>query len=273
MSVGVLKQPPCQDCGRELPEYPFKGQLNPAGGRQNNHADVDDLEDGDEKQGTNRTGTGDIRLMKPDLPCPATDMEGKGHSDEEVDGGEEHGVTGRKPPREQDQRENGDAVGGQGDGHVAEPAVAEIDMAVLVVDVEPVYLPEEEASEDQVCEFVGEGHHPAGVVPHARNQIEDEERGESYGKISVEFDPSNRYGLELDSPYENAYGQQEGRSQKNGIQNAEHVSGVFQGFLTFGVHDTKIPIVLISSKNLFTFGKKQNLSLHDRQRTHPGYPG
>lgn len=64
-------------------------------------------------------------------------------------------------------------------------------MAVLVVHVEPVDLPEEKAREDQVGKLVGEGHHPAGIVPHARYQIEDEECRESYNQVPMEMDPEH----------------------------------------------------------------------------------
>lgn len=93
-----------------MPEDPLQRQLHPAGGRQYDQTEIDDLKQGDEKKGAYRPRSRDVRLVEPDLAHPAANMEGVCHADEDVDGSEKDGVTGREPPWQQDQGENGDAV-------------------------------------------------------------------------------------------------------------------------------------------------------------------
>lgn len=63
-----------------------------------------------------------------------------------------------KPPREQRQGKDGDAVGRHSDGMIAKPTTAIGDITVGVINLEAVYLPEEQDCEQKVRELMGELH-------------------------------------------------------------------------------------------------------------------
>ena len=86
--------------------------------------------------------------MEPDLTGPAADVEGVGQANQDVDDIKVNIMVRREPPRQQGERKQRDAIGRQGDGHIAEPSVAEGHVTVLVVDIETMDLAEEEDEAD-----------------------------------------------------------------------------------------------------------------------------
>ena len=128
--------------------------------------------------------------MKPRLLDPAAYVKSVKEADKEVDGSQIVGITGCKPPWEEGQRKQRHTVGGQGDGDVPIPASAVGDVAVLGVHFETVDLAEEQQGEDQVCELVGERHHPAGIVADAWNEKQNEECREAVDEVQVQPKPS-----------------------------------------------------------------------------------
>ena len=74
---------------------------------------------------------------------------------------------------------------------IAEPSAAEGDVAVFIVDIEPMDLPTEQEGEDQVGELVGEGHHPADILADAgddETHKEDDDADEADSEIFVKPD-------------------------------------------------------------------------------------
>ena len=193
--------------------------------------------------------------MEPDLACPAADVEGEGEPDKDIDCGEENNVTCREPPRKKGQCKERNAVGRQGNGRVAEPSAAEGNMAVLVVHVEPVYLPEEKDGEDQMGEFVRERHHPTGVVPRAGKQVQEEEGDKADAQVTVELHPGGRDGFQSYGSRKDSNGKKHECGQQDAVDDMEHLSEGLQDSFSFRIHMTKISIPLISAKKLFTFGR------------------
>ena len=74
-----------EDRCREIHEDTPESKHHSAGRRQDNEAEVDDLEKDDAEDGLHFSGADDIRLRQADLPDPGADMERIGGADEDVD--------------------------------------------------------------------------------------------------------------------------------------------------------------------------------------------
>lgn len=124
--------------------------------------------------------------MKPDLADPAADVEGVGQANQDVDDIKVSIVVRGEPPRQQGERKQRDAIGRQGNGHIAEPSVAEGHVAVLVVNVETMDLAEEEDGEYQVRELVREHHQPSHILSQPGNEKHEEKGDKAHGQITME---------------------------------------------------------------------------------------
>ena len=111
--VLILSQQRYNPFLREIPEDALDGQDDPAGGGENDHAEVQEMEGGDAKKGFHDAGAGNVRLVQAGLADPATNVEGVGEADQYVDGGQEtrSGASGCEAPRKEGEREDGNAVG------------------------------------------------------------------------------------------------------------------------------------------------------------------
>ena len=201
----------------EIDEHPLDGQHHPAGGSEGHQAEVDDLEQADAEEGFDKARADEVGLGQADLLRPAADVEGVGEADQSVDDHQVDVGMGpcREAPREQRQGENGDAIGGKGDGVVAEPAAAVGDVTVCVIDLETVDFPAEEDGEQQVRELVRELHQPPDIGPDARDQEQGEEGDESQQQVPVEHQSTVGDGLPLDGLDQDADGddQQDGQDK------------------------------------------------------------
>ena len=207
---------------RKIHEHALDCEDDAAGGGQEDEGDVDELEQGDAEDGLDEAGADEVGLRQPDLLRPAAHVESVGEAQQEVDNQQEiDGELGlrvdRVAPREQGEGEDGDAVGRQGDGVVAEPAAAVGDVAVGVIDLEAVDLPEEEQGEEQVRELVRELHQPMDIRAHARDQEQDEEHQEPPEQALMEPDPAHGPELRLQRLYQHPHG--------DGNQHRQHDTG------------------------------------------------
>lgn len=179
---------------RENRKHPFKGQLDPASGRQDDQTERDDLEKGDDEKGFYRSGACDVRLFQMNLRNPAGEVECVRQADESIDDGKVQRLrgVGGKAPRQQHQHENRNTIGRQRNGVIAKPSVAERDVAVLVVHFETVDFPKEKEGEQKMGELVREFHQPLQVAAHSGDQEQRQEREKSDGQPSVQRKPAGR---------------------------------------------------------------------------------
>ncbi len=172
----------------EIHEHSLNGQYHSAGRGKRNQAEVDNLEQGDAKNRLDNTRADDVRLGQSDLLNPAADVESVSEANQSVNS---HKVNvgmsaSSKPPREQCQGKDGDAVGRQGDGMIAKPTTAIGNIAVSVVNLEAVYLSEEQDCEQKVRELMCELHQPAHIGTDARDEEQGKEGNKSNQQVPMQ---------------------------------------------------------------------------------------
>lgn len=148
------------DATGEIHEDPLNGQHHSAGRGKRYQAEVDNLEQSDAQNRLDNTRAYNVRLGQADLFNPAADVEGVSEANQCVNSHKvDIGMSAcSKPPRKQRQSEDGNAVGRQGDGMIAKPTTAIGDITVGVVNLETVYLSEEQDCEQKVRELMREFH-------------------------------------------------------------------------------------------------------------------
>ena len=155
--------------------------------------------------------------MKADLLDPAADVEGIGKANHAINDRQVDGMrrSRRKTPGEQSHGENGNAVGSQCDGVVAEPAAAVGDIAVRIVHFEAGNLSEEDECKQQVSELMGELHQPLNVGAYAGDDKHGKERHKTQQQILVEHQPLPGDSLPLVGfdEYADGYNQQGGKDK------------------------------------------------------------
>ena len=272
----TLPQNTSYDTRRIIHEHPLDRQHHAAGRGQGHQAEVDDLEQDDAKDGFDDARADDVRLGEADLFRPATDVKGIGEADQGVD---DHQVDvgmrpRRKAPREQRQGENGDAVGRQRDGVVAEPATAVGDVTVRIVHFEAVDLPAEKDGEQQMRELVRELHQPPDIGPHARDQEQGEESDEPDQQIPVEHQSAVRNGLPFHSLDQDADGDdKQGRKDKAGEDVADDAERF--PYASFGFHRASRmnPVLLLGADDLRHNRISTEIRAGPNPELHPGFVG
>ena len=128
-------------------KHPLYGEHHSAGRSQHDQAEVDDLEQDDAEDGFKPSRADDVRLGQADLFGPCADVEGVRKADEDIDDRQINRSARREMPREQGQGKDGHAIRRKCDGVVSKPSATIGDVAVDIVDIESIYLPEEEEGE------------------------------------------------------------------------------------------------------------------------------
>ena len=176
------------DATGEIHEHPLNGQHHPAGRCKRYQAEVDNLEQGDAENRLDNTRADDVRLGQTDLLNPAANVESVSEANQCVNSHKVYvGMSASsKPPREQRQGKDGDAVGRQGDGMIAKPTAAIGNIAIGVINLETVYLSEEQDCEQKVRELMRELHQPAHIGTDTRDEKQGEEGDESNQQVPMQ---------------------------------------------------------------------------------------
>lgn len=132
-------------------------------------------------------------------------------------------------------------------------------MTVFVIHLEAMDPAEEDQGEEKVGELVDELHHPAGVLPNARDKEKDEEGQKTDPQEAMEVDAGDIHPHGLD---EATYG----NCQQNGKHDAfQDVYRPFKNafYPALFRHVVKIPVPLKLCNKLFTFVHHLHLIMND----------
>ena len=106
-------------------------------------------------------------------------MEGVRETDKDINDCQINRGPRSEMPREHSQGKDGHAIRRKSDGVVAKPSAAIGNVAVRIIYLETVNLPEEEYRKKKMRELVAEFHQPADIGLDTRNDKQEEERDES----------------------------------------------------------------------------------------------
>lgn len=189
--------------------------MDAAGGRECDEAEVQNLKDGDAQEREDDARPYDVCLMKAGMLGPATDVEGVGGADEEVDDVQEKGIAGCKAPRKQNQGEHRDEIGSERNEVIAEPSVAVGNITLVGVHFESIDFSDKEDGKNQMREFVREFHQPTEGMTKPRKQEYDKESDEADGKEIVQQQSMRRGCLHLNRLHKNRKGNNQNGKQRD----------------------------------------------------------